>query len=73
MDDDNIKNGNNNPLGGAESGSGNYKSGERYTIAAGADATGVFRPGNRLLYLKNKNETGFADYALNYGPPGVRR
>ena len=35
-----------------------------------ADATGVFRPINGLLYLKNKNDTGFADYALNYGLPG---
>jgi hypothetical protein len=34
------------------------------------DATGVFRPSNGLLYLKNQNDTGFADYALNYGLPG---
>ena len=32
--------------------------------------TGVFRPSNGLLYLKNKNTTGFADMALNYGLPG---
>jgi mannan endo-1,4-beta-mannosidase len=35
-----------------------------------ADTTGVFRPSNGLLYLKNKNETGFADAALNYGLGG---
>ena len=38
--------------------------------ANGADTTGVFRPSNGLLYLKNKNDTGFADVALNYGLPG---
>jgi hypothetical protein len=32
--------------------------------------TGVFRPGNGLLYLKNSNITGFADAALNYGLGG---
>jgi uncharacterized repeat protein (TIGR02543 family) len=37
---------------------------------SGADTTGVFRPSNGLLYLKNKNDTGFADMALNYGLPG---
>jgi hypothetical protein len=37
---------------------------------SGADTTGVFRPSNGLLYLKNKNDTGFADLALNYGLPG---
>ena len=36
----------------------------------GSDTTGVFRPSNGLLYLKNKNDTGFADMALNYGLPG---
>ena len=34
------------------------------------DTTGVFRPSNGLLYLKNTNATGFADVALNYGIPG---
>ena len=38
-------------------------------FSKGADTTGVFRPSNGLLYLKNKNETGFADMALNYGMP----
>jgi CSLREA domain-containing protein len=46
--------------------------GENYTVqhTAGADTTGVFRPSNGLLYLKNKNESGFADIALNYGMGG---
>jgi len=35
-----------------------------------ADTTGVFRPGNGLLYLKNSNTTGFADIAINYGVGG---
>src|SRR6266511_5497084 len=34
------------------------------------DTTGVFRPSNGLLYLKNSNTTGFADVAINYGLPG---
>ena len=34
------------------------------------DTTGVFRPSNGLLYLKNSNTTGFADIAINYGMPG---
>ena len=36
---------------------------------SGADTAGVFRPSNGLLYLKNRNESGFADMALNYGVP----
>jgi hypothetical protein len=39
-------------------------------VADGTDTTGVFRPSNGLLYLKNSNDTGFADAALNYGLPG---
>ncbi len=35
-----------------------------------ADSTGVFRPTNGLLYLKNSNDTGFADVAINYGAGG---
>jgi NHL repeat-containing protein len=34
------------------------------------DTTGVFRPSNGLLYLKNSNTTGFADVAINYGLGG---
>jgi hypothetical protein len=36
----------------------------------GGDTTGVFRPSNGALYLKNKNSTGYADIAINYGLPG---
>lgn len=32
--------------------------------------TGVFRPGNGALYLKNSNTHGFADIAINYGLGG---
>jgi hypothetical protein len=39
------------------------------TVSCGV-TTGVFRPSNGLLYLKNSNITGFADAALNYGLPG---
>jgi hypothetical protein len=35
----------------------------------GADTTGVFRPSNGALYLKNANTTGYADIAINYGIP----
>jgi subtilisin family serine protease len=34
------------------------------------DTAGVFRPSNGALYLKNSNNTGFADVAINYGLPG---
>ena len=60
------------PLGGIGSGNGNYTGGETYTInkSAPVDSTGVFRPSNGLLYLKNNNVTGIADLALNYGLAG---
>ena len=32
--------------------------------------TGVFRPSNGALYLKNTNTTGFADIQINYGQGG---
>jgi len=35
----------------------------------GSDTTGVFRPSNGILFLKNSNDTGFADIGLNYGIP----
>ncbi len=38
--------------------------------SGGPDTTGVFRPSNGLLYLKNQNTTGFADIAINYGLGG---
>ncbi|HKV08489.1 MAG TPA: trypsin-like serine protease [Thermoanaerobaculia bacterium] len=34
------------------------------------DTTGVFRPSNGALYLKNQNTSGFADVLLTYGLPG---
>ena len=37
---------------------------------ADVDTTGVFRPSNGALYLKNLNITGFADVAINYGLAG---
>jgi hypothetical protein len=60
------------PLGGIGSGNGNYNGGETYTInkSAPIDSTGVFRPTDGLLYLKNNNVTGIADLALNYGLAG---
>ncbi len=39
-------------------------------VRSGADTTGVFRPSNGALYLKNKNETGYADVQINYGIGG---
>ena len=39
-------------------------------VILGKDTTGVFRPSNGLLYLKNSNTTGFADIAINYGMGG---
>jgi photosystem II stability/assembly factor-like uncharacterized protein len=62
----------NDPLGGTGTGNGSYTGGEIYTInkSLAIDTTGVFRPSNGLLYLKNYNVTGFADVALNYGLPG---
>jgi len=40
------------------------------SAANGSDTTGVFRPSNGALYLKNTNTTGFADVQINYGVPG---
>ena len=59
-----------NPLGGVAVGDGNFTGGETYSINKGGDTTGVFRPGNGLLYLKNTNTSGFADVAINYGLGG---
>ena len=70
VDNDSIQDVITVPLGGAGVGNGSFTGGEVYTVNKGADTTGVFRPVNGLLYLKNKNETGFADAALNYGLPG---
>ena len=48
------------------------QTGQNYTAqyVGGADTTGVFRPSNGALYVKNKNETGFADVQINYGIGG---
>ena len=35
-----------------------------------AVTTGVFRPSNGVIFLKNSNTTGIADLGLNYGLPG---
>ena len=46
---------------------------DTYTLTGSAPekiTTGVFRPGNGVLYLKNSNTHGFADVALNYGLGG---
>lgn len=40
------------------------------SAVGGGDTTGVFRPSNGALYLKNRNITGFADVQINYGLPG---
>ncbi|MBK7455508.1 MAG: hypothetical protein IPJ46_17815 [Anaerolineales bacterium] len=72
VDNNSIVDGASNPLGGAGVGDGNFITGEVYTItkSAGGDTTGVFRPSNGLLYLKNANTSGFADVAINYGLSG---
>jgi hypothetical protein len=41
-----------------------------FTSLTEADTVGVFRPSNGIIFLKNSNDTGFADMALNYGLPG---
>jgi uncharacterized repeat protein (TIGR01451 family)/CSLREA domain-containing protein len=41
-----------------------------FTGSKNVDTTGVFRPSNGALYLKNSNDTGFADLLLTYGIPG---
>jgi hypothetical protein len=51
----------------------NNLTGQSYTAQAyiaGPDTTGVFRPSNGALYLKHRNETGFADVQINYGIGG---
>ena len=63
----NITDSNGNSLDGLP-----FTNGEMYTLINKdcADTTGVFRPSNGLLYLKNSQSTGFADVAINYGIPG---
>ena len=40
------------------------------TAPMDADTTGVFRPINGIIFLKNTHNSGFADVGLNYGIPG---
>jgi acid phosphatase type 7 len=42
----------------------------RTPVIQDRDTTGVFRPSNGALYLKNSNSTGFAEVVINYGLPG---
>jgi hypothetical protein len=42
----------------------------RTRVPQDLDTTGVFRPSNGALYLKNRNTTGFADIQINYGVGG---
>ena len=41
----------------------------RMDFGGGPSTTGVFRPSNGILFLKNYNTTGIADIGLNYGIP----
>ena len=71
VDDNTILDGSLNPLVGPGKTDGSYRGGEAYTLNRyDADTTGVFRPSNGLLYLKNTNTTGIADVAINYGLGG---
>jgi hypothetical protein len=42
----------------------------KWTASATHFGAGVFRPSNRLIYLKNALTTGFADYTMVLGVPG---
>jgi hypothetical protein len=72
VDDNSIVDENSNPLSGIGKEDGSYSNGETYTIdkSVDTDTTGVFRPSNGVIFLKNRNSTGIADVALNYGLPG---
>ena len=43
---------------------------ETHDPTVATDTAGVFRPSNGALYLKNTNDTGFADIQINYGIGG---
>ena len=58
-----------NSLTGAPAGNFVINSGSG-GLGLGGDTTGVFRPSNGVIFLKNANTTGFADIALNYGLGG---
>ena len=72
VDDNSIRDGSNHELAGVGATNGSFTSGETYTVngSLDADTTGVFRPTNGALYLKNSNTTGFADIQINYGIGG---
>ncbi len=71
VDDNSILDESSNALSGSGKTDGSYDKGEAYTIDKhDADTTGVFRPSNGALYLKNSNTTGFADIQINYGIGG---
>ena len=72
VDDGSIRNAMNARLAAPGTSNGSFDSGESYTVnrSIDADTTGVFRPSNGLLYLKNSNTTGFADVEINYGIGG---
>jgi hypothetical protein len=72
VDNDTIRDQAGNPLGGVGAGNGTYTNGEEYKTnpTKGVITTGVFRPSNGALYLKNTNDTGFADIQINYGVGG---
>jgi hypothetical protein len=72
VDDGSIRNASNATLAAPGTVNGSFDSGETYTVnkSIDADTTGVFRPSNGLLYLKNTNDTGFADVEINYGIGG---
>ena len=72
VDDDSIRDESNNELTGLGTSDGSYDQGEVYTVVKNIerDTTGVFRPSNGIIFLKNSHSTGFADIGLNYGIPG---
>jgi hypothetical protein len=72
VDDNSILDESNNPLSGSGKTDGSFDRGEIYTINSNnaGDTTGVFRPSNGALYLKNSNTSGFADVQINYGVGG---
>ena len=50
-----------------------YRTGKIYAIGyqeLSLDTTGVYRPDNGALYLKNSNTSGFADITIHYGQRG---
>jgi hypothetical protein len=50
--------------------SGTFSVTRQDPFPASCNTTGVFRPWNGVIYLKNQNTEGYADVTLNYGLPG---